>query len=131
MKKKKTTNDSPNTAGGQTINNNAAIHKQINIHTFNGNISGIADEVTKPSKTAIEQIKEAISLSETDKAVTLLKEFLDKHHKDRLDDAILIESRWQHLKKEKYKGVLEVDDYNKQQNRIHESLIGFMTQLLN
>lgn len=129
MKKGKTTNDTPNTEGGQIVNNYAPIQKQINIHTLNGNISNIPDEIEQPFKSNIAEIKKAIAQSETDKALILLMDFLKKHHKDKLDDAVLIESRWQHLKKEKYKGVVDDEAYNISKNRIHESLISFLNGL--
>jgi hypothetical protein len=130
MKKNSPSKNKPFTEGGQTINNNATVHKQININTFNGQLSAIDNENIEDNHASVRSIKQAIAQSETDKAIKLLKIFVEENHKDKIDDAILIESRWQHLKKEKYKGVIDSEAHNREQNRIHESLIGFIKLLI-
>lgn len=131
MKKKKDLQNRGNTEGVQIINNNGTIHKQINIQTLNGSISDIKGVEYAPTDANIQQIKQAIAKSETDKAFTLLMIWLKNKHPDKLDDAIVIQGRWAYLKKEKYKGTLDVEIYTRETNRIHDSLIGFMAQFSN
>ena len=131
MKKKKDLKNRQNTEGVQIINNNATIHKQINIHTLNGSISHINDVETAPTDANIQQIKQAIAKSETDKAFKLLMVWLKNNHPDKIDDAIVIQGRWAYLKKEKYKGTLDGEIHNRETHRIHDSLIGFMAQFSN
>jgi Effector-associated domain 11 len=130
MKKNKNAKNSQNTEGVQIINNNSTIHKQINIQALNGNISDIRDSEIEPSDVNISLIKQAIAKSETDKAIKLLMLWLKENHKDKIDDAIIIQGRWEYLKKEKYKGVIEDDVHNRETNRVHQSLLGFIAQFI-
>jgi Effector-associated domain 11 len=130
MKKKKDLKNRLNTEGVQIINNNAPIQQQINIKTLNGTISDLARTETDTSSPTITHIKQAIAQSETDKAFILLMSWLKENHKDKIDDAIIIQGRWEYLKKEKYKGVIDDEVHNREQNRIHQSLLGFIAQLV-
>ena len=130
MKKTKSLKNASNTEGVQIVNNNAPIQQQINIQNLHGTISDIQSPDTEPITTSISLIKKAVAQSETDKALKLLLALLETHDKDKIDDAVLIKSRWEHLKKEKYRGVIDEDSYGKEKNRINASLLMFLKQLL-
>jgi Effector-associated domain 11 len=130
MKKNKNAKNSPNTEGRQIINNHAPIHQQFNIQTLNGNISDLTRTETDAFTASITHIKQAIAKSETDKAFKLLMVWLKENHPDKLDDAVVIQGRWEYLKKEKYKGVIDGEVHNRETNRIHDSIIIFMAQFV-
>jgi hypothetical protein len=133
MVNKKKSKSGFSTDGGQIIHNNAPINQQINIQTLKGNFAELPileeNKQSNPSFFELNPIKKAIAKSETDSAIKQLLSFIQKYEQVKIDEVILIESRWQHLKSEKRKGALANDAYNIEKNRIHESLLDFINTL--
>lgn len=120
--------DSKNVIKGSTISTTGNVH--IGDHITNVYQNKPVD-TSKESKTTSEIVEEArnlIAKSKVDKAIDLLKNYIDKEE-DLYNELVQQSQKWNKLKKEERLIVISASEANLRNNQIVNGLLGVITDL--